>query len=99
MDIRQCRLTIEEITMVLEAVPEPGVSAVGAAWGDEDNRAIADAATEKALRCVLLWLQGFEVSHRHIHGYYSDFPGISRSHGLRMAAEELEALLAVKPSL
>mgnify|MGYP001558682680 CR=1 FL=1 len=89
MNPYQYRLTNEEITVAVD-----GVSSTPSAWRFPCDRAIADAATEKALRYVLTWLQGFETSHRHIHGYYSDFPGISRSHGLRMATEELEAMLA-----
>ena len=87
MNIEQCRLTDPEfLKLLLDNGADGEVD-----WMD---RLITNAATEKALRYVLTWLQGFETSHRHIHGYYSDFPGISRSHGLRMATEELEAMLA-----
>ena len=91
MDMVQCRLTDEEITMAVEAVPNRGVSVTPTAWGLRFDRAIADAATEKALRSVLLWLQEFEGMHS---SRAEEIIAIGRGHGLEMAAEELEAMLA-----
>ena len=93
MDIKQCRLTKDEISGAIDATPYAGISDTNTAWGDEYDRAVADAATAKALCCVLLWLQEFEDNHRAMP---EDVTGIDRGHGLEMAAAELEALLAGK---
>ena len=93
MDIMQCRLTEEEITTTMEAVPNHGVPMTPTEWGLQFDHAVADAATEKALRCVLLWLQEFEDSH---NDGGENVISIMRGHGLEMAADELEALLAGK---
>lgn len=80
MDIDQCRLTPEEIWTALTT----------RAYTDE-HQLIADAATEKTLRTVALWLRGFERE-------YPDRPehmvACWRGHGLEMAADVLEAILA-----
>mgnify|MGYP001605688180 CR=1 FL=1 len=87
MDIMQCRLTDKQITVAAE-----GVSFTPGGWQYHLDRAIADAATEKALRCVLVWLQEFEDTHSDSG---EKIISIGRGHGLEMAAEELEELLAV----
>ena len=94
MDIMQCRLTDKQITVAIEGVPF-----TSGGWQYRFNRAIADAATEKALRCILLWLKEFEEKHQldTLSNKYSLIIRTLHGHGLNMAAEELEALLAVKP--
>ena len=94
MDIMQCRLTDEEITVALE-----GVSFTPGGWQYRLYRGVADAATEQALRCILLWLKEFEEKHQldTLSNKYSLIIRTLHGHGLQMAAEELEALLGVKP--
>ena len=86
MDMEQFRLTGEDI-MEAEIAWEAheGKTPLGLpGW-------IADAATEKALRCVLLWLQQFEDQRRDAGG---NIIAIIHGRGLEMAANELEAMLA-----
>ena len=101
MDIVQCRLTEEEIAVALEVVRNETVTFY--ARGLPFEKAIADAGTEKALRCVLVWLREFEDNHRPIQQVVHDGDIIKTQlvwgllgHGLDMAAEELETLLKVK---
>ena len=59
VDIRDCRLTEEEIKIAAQASFNPDWD-----FPERFDRPIADAATEKALRCVLVWLREFEERHK-----------------------------------
>ena len=84
MNIEQCQLTNEEIDTVVRATHN--------SLDDQSaDRPIANAATEKALRSVLLWLQEFEDTHSDRR---EQIVAIWRGDGLEMAADELEAMLA-----
>ena len=86
MNIEQYRLTDREILTVLLH---------DGADGEVDNidRRIANSATEKTLRVMLLWLQEFEDMHS---SRAEDIIAIGRGHGLEMAAAELETMLAAR---
>ena len=78
MDLNQYRLTDEEI-----AVAVNGVFFTPTARRSIRDRPIADAATEKALRVTLLWLQSFENTLTETEVFI----------GLGMAADELKTML------
>ena len=87
MNIEECQLTDPEILTVLL---DDGAD------GEVDNtdRRIANSATEKALRVMLLWLRSFEDTRTEM----DNFIAVARGHGklsywLEMAATELEAML------
>ena len=82
MNMEQLRLTGEDIMEAeLAWEADKGSTPLGyPGW-------IADAATEKALRAVLVWLRKFEL--RGDIAFWRRIRGI----GLDMAAGELEAML------
>lgn len=86
--MQKFRLTDEEILAAAATVPADLPDRILA---EEALRVVADTATEKALREVVVYLKGFEAHHLRPE----DFIAIGRGHGLDMAAGELEDELEV----